>query len=109
MTHARHRQQRTRDDGRTTALDAGSGERRWFNSQELPSLTVRGNAPLAWGPGVLFSGNDEGTLTALGMQDGRVLWKQAVGLAEGVVQGCQQRIGADYPFLDARKGAPQKM
>ena len=71
------------NDGRITALDAASGERRWFSEQELPSLTVRGNAPLAWGPGVLFSGNDEGTLTALGMQDGRVLWKQAVGLAEG--------------------------
>ena len=71
------------NDGRITALDAANGERRWFSEQELPSLTVRGNAPLAWGPGVLFSGNDEGTLTALGMQDGRVLWKQAVGLAEG--------------------------
>ena len=61
------------NDGRTTAFDAANGERRWFNSQELPSLTVRGNAPVVTGPGVLFIGNDDGTLSALAMQDGRPL------------------------------------
>ncbi|KAF1687915.1 outer membrane protein assembly factor BamB [Pseudoxanthomonas broegbernensis] len=71
------------NDGRITAFDAASGERRWFHEHELPSLTVRGNAPLVVGPGVLFSGNDDGTLTALTMQDGRVLWEQAIGLPEG--------------------------
>ncbi len=71
------------NDGRTTALDAASGEQRWFNTQELPSLTVRGNAPVATGPGVLFIGNDDGTLSALAMQDGRPLWEQMVGTAEG--------------------------
>ena len=71
------------NDGRITAFDATSGERGWFAEHELPPLTVRGNAPLTYGPGVLFSGNDDGTLTALGMQDGRQLWQQAVGQAEG--------------------------
>jgi len=71
------------NDGRTTALDAGSGERRWFNSQELPMLTVRGNAPVVAGPGVLFIGNDDGTLSALAMQDGRPLWEQTIGTPEG--------------------------
>ncbi len=71
------------NDGRTTALDAGSGERRWFNAQELPSLTVRGNAPVVAGPGVLFIGNDDGTLAALAMQDGRPLWEQTIGTPEG--------------------------
>jgi len=71
------------NDGRTTALDAANGEQRWFNTQELPSLTVRGNAPVATGPGVLFIGNDDGTLSALAMQDGRPLWEQMVGTAEG--------------------------
>ena len=71
------------NDGRTTAFDAANGERRWFNSQELPSLTVRGNAPVATGPGVLFIGNDDGTLSALAMQDGRPLWEQMVGTPEG--------------------------
>ena len=71
------------NDGRISAFDAANGERSWFTEHELPSLTVRGNAPLAYGPGVLFSGNDDGSLTALGMQDGRQLWQQAVGLQEG--------------------------
>ncbi|KRG63853.1 lipoprotein [Stenotrophomonas humi] len=71
------------NDGRTTALDAATGEQRWFNAQELPSLTVRGNAPVVAGPGVLFIGNDDGTLSALSMQDGRPLWEQSVGTPEG--------------------------
>jgi len=71
------------NDGRTTALDASNGERRWFKMQELPSLTVRGNAPVVAGPGVVFIGNDDGTLSALAMQDGRPLWEQPVGNPEG--------------------------
>ncbi|MNM52238.1 Outer membrane protein assembly factor BamB precursor [compost metagenome] len=71
------------NDGRTTALDAATGEQRWFNTQELPSLTVRGNAPVVAGPGVLFIGNDDGTLSALAIQDGRPLWEQSVGTPEG--------------------------
>ncbi|WP_269791637.1 outer membrane protein assembly factor BamB [Stenotrophomonas sp. Iso1] len=71
------------NDGRTTALDAATGEQRWFNTQELPSLTVRGNAPVVAGPGALFIGNDDGTLSALAMQDGRPLWEQSVGTPEG--------------------------
>ncbi|WP_024867953.1 outer membrane protein assembly factor BamB [Pseudoxanthomonas suwonensis] len=71
------------NDGRISTFDASSGERRWFSEHELPPLTVRGNAPLAYGPGVLFSGNDDGTLTAIALQDGRVLWEQMVGTGEG--------------------------
>jgi outer membrane protein assembly factor BamB len=71
------------NDGRITAFSADNGERRWFHEHELPSLTVRGNAPLTLGPGVLFSGNDDGTVSALVMQDGRLLWEQQVGLQDG--------------------------
>lgn len=71
------------NDGRTSAFDAATGERRWFHEQEGPTLTVRGNAPVIAGPGVVFIGNDDGTLTALSMQDGRSLWTQAIGVPEG--------------------------
>jgi outer membrane protein assembly factor BamB len=71
------------NDGRVTAFDADTGHQRWFHAQELPSLTVRGNAPVVAGPGVLFVGNDDGTLSALAMQDGRVLWEQTIGAPEG--------------------------
>jgi outer membrane protein assembly factor BamB len=71
------------NDGRITAFDAATGERRWFVEHELPALTVRGNAPLTYAPGVLFAGNDDGTLSALSLQDGRVLWQQAIGTPDG--------------------------
>lgn len=70
-------------DGRVTALEASNGNQRWFNAQELPPLTVRGNAPVLAGPGVVFVGNDDGTLGALAMADGAVLWEQVVGVPEG--------------------------
>lgn len=71
------------NDGRVSALSADTGERRWFWTHELPSLTVRGNAPVVVGPGVLFAGSDDGTLTALSANDGRPLWTQTVGTPEG--------------------------
>jgi outer membrane protein assembly factor BamB len=71
------------NDGRVSALSAETGERRWFWTHELPSLTVRGNAPVVVGPGVLFAGSDDGTLTALSANDGRPLWTQTVGTPEG--------------------------
>lgn len=71
------------NDGRVSAFDATTGERRWFHDEESPTLTVRGNAALVGGPGVLFVGNDDGTLTALAMQDGRPMWNQNVGVPEG--------------------------
>ncbi|MBD9481257.1 outer membrane protein assembly factor BamB [Pseudoxanthomonas sp. PXM02] len=71
------------NDGRVTALAADTGERRWFWTSELPSLTVRGNAPVVVGPGVVFAGSDDGTVTALAANDGRPMWTQAVGIGEG--------------------------
>jgi outer membrane protein assembly factor BamB len=71
------------NDGRVTAFDADSGERRWFWNHDLPSLTVRGNdAPLLV-PGLVFVGNDDGTLAALSLADGRPLWEQAVAQPDG--------------------------
>lgn len=71
------------NDGRVTAFDAATGERRWFHAEEGPTLSVRGNAPIVTGPGVVFVGNDSGTLSALALQDGRPLWEQAIGVPEG--------------------------
>ncbi len=71
------------NDGRITALSTENGERRWFWNNELPSLTVRGNAPVVTGPGVVFVASDDGTVTALGGADGRPMWTQAVGIGEG--------------------------
>ncbi|MET0655239.1 MAG: outer membrane protein assembly factor BamB [Pseudoxanthomonas sp.] len=71
------------NDGRISAFDAASGERRWFSTHDLPTLSVRGNAPVTLGPGVVFVGNDDGTLSAMGLTDGRPLWNQVIGVPEG--------------------------
>ena len=71
------------NDGRVTAFDAGTGARRWFHSVESPALTVRGTAGITLGPGILFVGGDNGTLTALNMNDGNVLWSTPVAEADG--------------------------
>lgn len=71
------------NDGRVTALASDTGERRWFWTNELPSLTVRGNAPVVVGPGVVFAASDDGTVTALSANDGRSMWTQTVGMPEG--------------------------
>lgn len=71
------------NDGRVTAFDAQTGQRRWFWSQDLPSLTVRGNDAPLLAPGVVFVGNDDGTVAALALADGRPLWDQAVAQPDG--------------------------
>ena len=71
------------NDGRVTAFDAASGERRWFWVEDLPTLTVRGNAPVTLAPGFAFVGTDEGSLVALSLSDGRVLWEQPVAQPDG--------------------------
>ena len=71
------------NDGRVTAFDEATGERRWFWNHDMPNLTVRGNDAVLLGPGYAFVGNDDGTLTALSLADGRSLWETPVAEGEG--------------------------
>ncbi|MBB6599253.1 outer membrane protein assembly factor BamB [Luteimonas sp. MC1825] len=71
------------NEGRVTAFDAATGQRRWFWVQDLPTLTVRGNAPVTLGPGHAFVGMDDGRVVALALGDGRVLWEQPISLGDG--------------------------
>src|SRR5690606_24491863 len=70
-------------DGRLTAFDGASGEQRWFWAPQAPALTVRGDDAPVLGPGYVFMGNDDGTIVALALQDGRVLWELPVSPQEG--------------------------
>jgi len=70
-------------DGRVTAFDAATGERRWFWNRQLPNLTARGNDAVAAGPGVVFVGNDDGTVAMLAAADGRPIWELPVAQPEG--------------------------
>lgn len=88
------------NDGRLTAFDAASGERAWFWAPELPTLTVRGSDAPLLAPGLVFVGNDDGSLVALALQDGRVMWEQVVAQQEGRTE-LQRMADVDgAPVLD---------
>lgn len=71
------------NDGQVLCYQVTDGTRRWFWNREQPALTVRGNGPVELGPGIVFVGNDDGTLSALALNDGHSLWDQTVGQPEG--------------------------
>ncbi len=83
-------------DGQVIALDASNGSEKW--RARVPGEIIAapavaqglvfvrsndGRTTALAGPGVLFIGNDDGTLAALAMQDGRPLWEQTIGTPEG--------------------------
>ncbi|TYT23897.1 outer membrane protein assembly factor BamB [Luteimonas viscosa] len=88
------------NDGRVTAFDVASGERRWFWTQELPTLTVRGNDSPVLGPGFVFVGNDDGTLAALAIADGRQLWEVPVAQPDGRTELDRMADVDGTPVLD---------
>lgn len=88
------------NDGRVSAFDAANGERRWFWNHDVPSLSVRGNAPPLLGPGFVFIGNDDGSVSALSVTDGQPLWEQSVGAQEGRTELDRMSDVDGMPVLD---------
>jgi len=73
-------------DGRVFGLNADSGLREWVYDRSVPLLTLRGTSePLIRG-GQVFIGHDDGSLTALNLSDGQLLWEQRIGTPEGRTQ-----------------------
>lgn len=74
-------------DGKLSALSIADGSQLWVYEQEVPALSLRGNAePLIAediADGIVYSGFDNGHLVALDLQTGRVLWDQAVATPAG--------------------------
>ncbi|TAM12235.1 MAG: outer membrane protein assembly factor BamB [Nevskiaceae bacterium] len=70
-------------DGRVYGLNASDGQRLWSFSRAEPRLTLRGqSAPLLVGGNVLI-GQDDGTVNALDVMTGKVLWQQAIAIPTG--------------------------
>ncbi len=88
------------NDGRVSAFDAGTGERRWFWNHEQPTLTVRGVGSVTLGPGYVFVGNDDGTVTALALADGRPMWDAQVAAPEGRTELDRMADVDGGPILD---------
>jgi len=73
-------------DGRVFGLDAETGFRKWVTDRSVPALTLRGNSDPLIRAGQVFVGHDDGTLTALDLESGELLWEQRVGTPEGRTQ-----------------------
>ncbi|HMB38132.1 MAG TPA: outer membrane protein assembly factor BamB [Wenzhouxiangellaceae bacterium] len=73
-------------DGRVFGLNAETGLREWVYDRSVPLLTLRGNSQPVVRGGQVFVGHDDGTLTALNLADGQLLWEQRVGTPEGRTQ-----------------------
>ncbi|KAA9132025.1 outer membrane protein assembly factor BamB [Marinihelvus fidelis] len=70
-------------DGRVFGLDARNGRRVWVYDHSVPLLTLRGNANPLIRAGIVYLGYDSGEVVALRLDDGTLVWEQAVVTPEG--------------------------
>jgi len=70
-------------DGRVFGLDAVSGRRLWIYDHKVPLLALRGDADLLVRAGIVFVGYDDGSVVALRVGDGSVVWTQTIVSPEG--------------------------
>ncbi len=70
-------------DGRVFGLNERTGAREWIYDHSVPLLTLRGNAEILIKGGIAFIGYDSGTVVALRMSDGTLVWEQAVVSQDG--------------------------
>jgi outer membrane protein assembly factor BamB len=70
-------------DGRVFGLDAVSGRRLWIYDHKVPLLALRGEADLLIRAGIVFVGYDDGSVVALRLADGTVVWNQTIASQEG--------------------------
>ncbi len=84
------------NDGRVFGLDPADGRRKWVFDRSVPLLSLRGNAPpLIVGNTVLVP-FDNGRLFALDLDQGTVLWEQAIAQPEGRTE-LERMVDIDGP------------
>lgn len=70
-------------DGRVFAFDRADGSRVWVYDSDVPLLTLRGISDPLVRAGMVLVGLDGGSVIALNLDDGTVIWEQAVAVPEG--------------------------
>ncbi len=70
-------------DGRVFGLNASTGARVWIYDHSVPLLTLRGNTDILVRGGTVFVGYADGSVAALHVNDGSVIWTQTVASPEG--------------------------
>lgn len=71
------------NDGRLYGLDAADGSRRWLYDQPMPPLTLRGASAPRMAHGMIYTGFDNGVVSALQLANGDPVWSQVISLGEG--------------------------
>jgi polyvinyl alcohol dehydrogenase (cytochrome) len=62
------------DNGSIGAIDPATGQRKWFNPPAPPGPRRGFTAALTAIPGIVFAGNQDGTLRAYATGTGRIVW-----------------------------------
>jgi outer membrane protein assembly factor BamB len=70
-------------DGHIEALALADGEKRWAYDEQVPRLTLRGNAPPVLAGERVIAGFDNGKVVALDVRNGDVLWDTVVNAPTG--------------------------
>ncbi|QLI82788.1 outer membrane protein assembly factor BamB [Chitinibacter fontanus] len=70
-------------DGKVSAYSADKGELKWVYQRPQPALQLRNYAPPVAADGIVYIGQAAGRLTALAVNDGRVLWEAPIALPRG--------------------------
>ncbi len=73
-------------DGRTYALDTGSGKTKWIFQRQAPALVVRNAATALISHGGVFVGSAGGKLSALDATTGIVAWEATVATPKGATE-----------------------
>lgn len=70
-------------DGKVFALNARTGQRDWLYDRSVPALTLRGNASLSAGGGVVVTGFSNGKIVLFLIENGRAVWEKRIASASG--------------------------
>lgn len=70
-------------DERIIALQRSDGKQIWVESREIPALTLRGTSTPVVVDDMVYSGFADGTLAALNLNNGKVVWETSIAAARG--------------------------
>lgn len=70
-------------DGKIFGLNADDGKRIWVYDRVVPTLTLRGTSAPVIVDDLVIAGFDEGRLTAIELQTGKLVWETRIALGSG--------------------------
>jgi outer membrane protein assembly factor BamB len=85
-------------DGKLHGLASKDGSQRWLTDQQLPRLTLRGNAPPVISGDLVLAGFDNGRLVAVTLAGGATAWDTAISQARGSSE-LQRLVDIDSPVV----------